>query len=79
MSVGIVAIRENPECIRWGCVVKGYDPSMVDEALALDAACRVRRAEEEAARAERNRLSRRYAELTRELNDLLARFETWLT
>ncbi len=37
MSVGPARLREEPEIIRSGCVAKGEDPALVDEALTVDA------------------------------------------
>ncbi len=36
MSVGPVRLREEAESIRQGCVAKGEDPGLVDQALAID-------------------------------------------
>ena len=37
MSVGAARLREESEVIRRGCVLKGEDPALVDEALVVDA------------------------------------------
>jgi seryl-tRNA synthetase len=37
MSVGAARLREDAETIRRGCILKGEDPAVVDEALVLDA------------------------------------------
>jgi len=36
MSVGAARLREEPDVIRHGCVAKGEDPSLVDQALVID-------------------------------------------
>jgi seryl-tRNA synthetase len=37
MSVGPARLRDEADAIRHGCVVKGEDPSLVDQALVIDA------------------------------------------
>jgi seryl-tRNA synthetase len=41
MSVGPTRLREEPDVIRAGCVAKGEDPALVDQALVIDAERRV--------------------------------------
>jgi seryl-tRNA synthetase len=36
MSVGATRLRDEPDVIRHGCVAKGEDPGLVDEALVVD-------------------------------------------
>jgi seryl-tRNA synthetase len=37
MSVGAARLRDEPDVIRRGCVAKGEDPALVDQALTVDA------------------------------------------
>jgi seryl-tRNA synthetase len=36
MSVGSGRLREEPDVVRQGCVAKGEDPALVDQALVID-------------------------------------------
>ncbi len=57
MSVGLQRLREDPDRIRQGAIDKGEDPTLVDEALRVDAARRRLLGEGDALRAERKLLS----------------------
>ena len=37
MSIGLARLREEPDRIRQGAIDKGEDPTIVDQALALEA------------------------------------------
>ena len=72
MSVGIVAIREDPERIRQGCIDKGEDPTRVDRVLDLDQRRRAILAERDALRHERKVISEIIG-ISKELDDIIAR------
>jgi seryl-tRNA synthetase len=57
MSVGPARLREEPDVIRQGCIAKGEDPSLVDQALIIDAERRDLLAKTDALRNQRNQLS----------------------
>ena len=65
MSVGLQRLREEPDVIRQGALDKGEDPSVVDEALALDERRRALLAEGDGLKAERNAASKRIGEAIR--------------
>lgn len=65
MSIGLARLREEPERIRQGAIDKGEDPSVVDDALALDARRRSLLSEGDALKAERNAASKRIGEAIR--------------
>jgi seryl-tRNA synthetase len=69
VSVGIGRIRQEPEVIRKGAADKGEDPSLVDEALAIDARRRRAQGEADALRAERNAISERIGAAIRQGSD----------
>jgi seryl-tRNA synthetase len=62
MSVGVQRLRDEPDLIRKGAVDKGEDPSVVDQALALDERRRTLLAQGDALKAERNAASKRIGE-----------------
>ncbi|MEX1295436.1 MAG: serine--tRNA ligase [Candidatus Limnocylindrales bacterium] len=57
MSVGTVRLREEADVIRNGCIAKGEDPALVDEALVLDAQRRELLAKADAMRAQKKQIS----------------------
>jgi seryl-tRNA synthetase len=57
MSVGATRLREEPDVIRHGCVVKGEDPSLVDQALVIDAQRRDLLGKTDAMRNQKNQIS----------------------
>ncbi len=57
MSVGATRLREDAEAIRAGCTAKGEDPSLVDEALALDKQRRELLGKADSMRAQRKQIS----------------------
>jgi seryl-tRNA synthetase len=57
MSVGAARLREEPDVIRRGCVAKGEDPGLVDQALAVDQERRVVLGKADSMRAQRKRIS----------------------
>ena len=65
MSVGLQRLREDADRVRQGAVDKGEDPSLVDEALALDARRRELLAEGDRLKAERNQASKAIGESVR--------------
>jgi seryl-tRNA synthetase len=62
VSVGLQRLRDEPEVIRRGAIDKGEDPSVVDQALDLDATRRRLLGESESLKAERNTASKRIGE-----------------
>ena len=65
MSVGVARLREEPDRIRQGAIDKREDPSLVDRAVALDAARRRLQAESDSRKAERNAVSKQIGEAIR--------------
>ncbi len=65
MSVGLQRLREDADRVRQGAVDKGEDPSLVDEALALDGRRRELLAEGDRLKAERNQASKAIGESVR--------------
>ena len=65
MSVGLARLREEPEVVRQGALVKGEDPAVVDAALEVDGRRRSLLAEVDRLRAERNAVSRSVGERIR--------------
>lgn len=57
MSIGTVRLREETEVIRSGCVAKGEDPGLVDQALVLDEQRRELLGKSDAMRAQKNQIS----------------------
>ena len=57
MSVGAARLREESDVIRRGCVLKGEDPALVDEALVVDAERRDLLGKADALRNQRKTLS----------------------
>lgn len=57
MSVGPARLREEPDVIRRGCVAKGEDPGLVDEALVVDEERRVLLGKADALRAQKKQIS----------------------
>jgi len=57
MSVGPTRLREEPDVIRHGCIAKGEDPGLVDQALVIDAERRDLLGKADGLRAQRNQLS----------------------
>jgi seryl-tRNA synthetase len=57
MSVGATRLRDETERIRHGCVAKGEDPALVDQALVIDAQRRLLLGKADAMRAQRNQIS----------------------
>jgi seryl-tRNA synthetase len=57
MSVGAIRLREEADVIRQGAIAKGEDPSLVDEALAVDEQRRQILGKADSLRAERKRIS----------------------
>ena len=65
MSVGVQRLREEPDRIRQGAIDKREDPSIVDQALAVDATRRRLQAESDTLKAERNTASKQIGEAIR--------------
>jgi seryl-tRNA synthetase len=65
LSVGLQRLRDEPDVIRKGAIDKGEDPSIVDQALELDARRRELQAEGDALKAERNAASKQIGEAIR--------------
>ncbi len=65
MSVGAARLREESEAIRRGCVLKGEDPALVDEALVVDAERRDLLGKADALRNQRKTLSDSIGEVIR--------------
>jgi seryl-tRNA synthetase len=57
VSVGAVRLREETEVIRRGCVAKGEDPALVDQALVIDTQRRDLLGKADTMRSQRNRIS----------------------
>ncbi|HKZ91184.1 MAG TPA: serine--tRNA ligase [Candidatus Limnocylindrales bacterium] len=57
MSVGPARLREEADVIRRGCIAKGEDPSLVDQALVVDAQRRDLLGKADALRNQRNQIS----------------------
>jgi len=57
MSIGAARLREESDGIRRGCVLKGEDPALVDEALVVDAERRDLLGKADALRNQRKSLS----------------------
>jgi seryl-tRNA synthetase len=57
MSVGPTRLREETDRIRHGCVAKGEDPALVDQALVVDAQRRDLLGKADAMRSQRNHIS----------------------
>ena len=57
MSVGPARLREEADVIRHGCIAKGEDPALVDQALVVDAQRRDLLGKADALRNQRNQLS----------------------
>ena len=70
----MAAIRQDPERIRTGCVAKGYDASLVDEALTLDVRIRSLRSDLERER-RIHKLDSRIHHLTMQLDEILVRLD----
>jgi seryl-tRNA synthetase len=65
MSIGLARLREEPERIRQGAIDKGEDPSIVDQALALDGKRRQLLGDADRLKAERNAVSKQIGEAIR--------------
>ena len=65
MSVGAARLREESDVIRRGCVLKGEDPALVDEALVVDAERRDLLGKADALRNQRKTLSDSIGEVIR--------------
>jgi seryl-tRNA synthetase len=57
LSVGPARLREDAEVIKRGCIVKGEDPALVDQALVVDAQRRELLGKSDAMRSQRNQIS----------------------
>jgi seryl-tRNA synthetase len=57
MSVGAVRLREEADVIRDGCIAKGEDPSLVDQALVIDEQRRVLLGKADGMRSSKKQLS----------------------
>ena len=57
MSVGPARLREEPDVIRHGCVAKGEDPQLVDQALVVDEERRVLLGKADLLRAQKKQIS----------------------
>ena len=57
MSVGPARLREDTEVVRRGCIAKGEDPGLVDQALVVDAQRRDLLGKADAMRSQRNQIS----------------------
>jgi seryl-tRNA synthetase len=57
MSVGPARLREDADVIRRGCIAKGEDPALVDQALVVDAQRRDLLGKADAMRGQRNQIS----------------------
>jgi seryl-tRNA synthetase len=57
VSVGPVRLRDEADVIRNGCIAKGEDPSLVDQALVIDEQRRVLLGKADAMRAQKKQLS----------------------
>ncbi len=58
MSVGSARLREEADVIRSGCVAKGEDPALVDQALVVDAERRVALGKADSLRAQKKQISK---------------------
>jgi seryl-tRNA synthetase len=65
MSIGLARLREEPDRIRQGAIDKGEDPSIVDQALALEGTRRRLLSDSDNLKAERNAASKRIGEAIR--------------
>jgi seryl-tRNA synthetase len=65
MSIGLHRLREEPDRIRQGAIDKGEDPSVVDQALALDSRRRQLLGDSDGLKAERNAASKQIGEAIR--------------
>jgi seryl-tRNA synthetase len=65
MSVGVQRLRDEPDRIRQGAIDKREDPSLVDQAIAVDARRRRLQAESDSLKAERNTVSKQVGEAIR--------------
>jgi seryl-tRNA synthetase len=57
MSVGPARLREEAEFIRGGCIAKGEDPALVDQALVVDTQRRELLSKSDSMRAQKNQIS----------------------
>jgi seryl-tRNA synthetase len=62
VSVGVQRLRDDADTVRAGTIAKGEDPTVVDEAIALDRRRRELLGEADALKAERNAASRQIGE-----------------
>jgi seryl-tRNA synthetase len=65
MSIGLARLREEPDRIRQGAIDKGEDPTIVDQALALEGKRRNLLGESDRLKAERNAASKKIGEAIR--------------
>ena len=65
MSIGLARLREEPDRIRQGAIDKGEDPSIVDQALALEGRRRQLLGDSDRLKAERNSASKEIGEAIR--------------
>ncbi len=65
MSIGLARLREDAERVRQGAIDKGEDPSIVDQAIELEARRRQLVQDSDRLKAERNAVSKRIGEVIR--------------
>jgi seryl-tRNA synthetase len=65
MSIGLARLREEPDRIRQGAIDKGEDPSIVDQALALEGRRRELLQDSDKLKAERNAASKKIGDAIR--------------
>jgi seryl-tRNA synthetase len=65
MSIGLARLREEPDRIRQGAIDKGEDPSIVDQALAVEGRRRQLLGDSDRLKAERNSASKEIGEAIR--------------
>jgi seryl-tRNA synthetase len=65
MSIGLARLREEPDRVRQGAIDKGEDPTIVDQALALEGKRRQLLGDSDRLKAERNAASRQVGEAIR--------------
>jgi seryl-tRNA synthetase len=65
MSIGLARLREEPDRIRQGAIDKGEDPSIVDQALALEGRRRELLQDSDRLKAERNAASKKIGDAIR--------------
>jgi seryl-tRNA synthetase len=65
MSIGLARLREEPDRIRQGAIDKGEDPTVIDQALALEGRRRQLLNDTDELKAERNAASRQIGEAIR--------------